>query len=219
MSPKLPFLPAGDMMYEWGYTVTVSQLIEFLQTCKDDPDIPVAIMWSMDQMERLPELWKTYSEFSWPVSGQTPIQEPPLVDIRGPLLERIAGLAVYAGDNMVALRGAFSALQGHGILPAPSSIQEEALWPLLRDIQKDIQAGGEGPVIDPDIEVPHWIGATLGDVWVHSAPNSWVSTRLDALVKGDRVEVFNQSADDSWLRISDSVSSPRWVSAKWVTQV
>ena len=82
--PKLPFIPAGDMYAEHGYATTPAQVKEFLSAVESDPSMPAAIMWTMDQIERLPHLWQTFAEFEWPVDGQPPNPTPPPVPMPTP---------------------------------------------------------------------------------------------------------------------------------------
>jgi hypothetical protein len=81
MSPKLPFaLPAGDMYYERGIKPTPAQVIEFLDACRNDTEITGAVMWSMDQKAKVPELWDAYSRYDWKTGtiqdGETTIPLP-----------------------------------------------------------------------------------------------------------------------------------------------
>ena len=66
MPRKLPFaMPAGDMYYEHGIMPTSAQVTEFLHTCDTTPNIQSVIMWSMDQNETTPSLWKAFAQYNW----------------------------------------------------------------------------------------------------------------------------------------------------------
>jgi len=65
MLPKLPFFPAGDMYSEGGYKPTPGQVRRFLQAADLDPEIDGCLMWVMDQMTKVPELWRAYAEYEW----------------------------------------------------------------------------------------------------------------------------------------------------------
>jgi hypothetical protein len=76
MTLNLPFaMPAGDMYYEHGIKPTPEQVVSFLNKCKEDKEIQAALMWSMDQMTVVPELWKAFSSVEWKDSAGTPLAE------------------------------------------------------------------------------------------------------------------------------------------------
>ncbi len=75
MSPRLPFLPAGDMYREHGNQPYPGAVTEFLQYCKDDPKVGFSVMWAMDQIHTAPALWKEFADFDWPMDGRG--QPPP----------------------------------------------------------------------------------------------------------------------------------------------
>lgn len=72
MNPRLPYLPAGDMYREHGIQPYPGAVTEFLQYCKDDPEVNFAVMWAMDQIESPASLWKEFADFDWPVDGVPP---------------------------------------------------------------------------------------------------------------------------------------------------
>ena len=80
--PKLPFtMPAGDMYTDRNLKPTPAQVVQFLTACRDDPEINAAVMWSMDQKTKVPELWDAYSRFDWQTGdvgepGDIPPAEP-----------------------------------------------------------------------------------------------------------------------------------------------
>ena len=66
MKTKLPFsMPCGDMYSEHNIKPTPKQVTEFLDACEKDPQIQATLMWSMDQMTKVPELWKAFAEHKW----------------------------------------------------------------------------------------------------------------------------------------------------------
>ena len=66
LTPKLPYsLPAGDMYTDRNLKPTPVEVLQFLNACYDDPEIDGAVMWSMDQKTKVPELWDAYSRFEW----------------------------------------------------------------------------------------------------------------------------------------------------------
>ena len=66
LTPKLPFsLPAGDMYTDRNLKPTPVEVLLFLDACNTDPEIDGAVMWSMDQKNKVPELWDAYSRYDW----------------------------------------------------------------------------------------------------------------------------------------------------------
>ncbi len=80
LTPKLPFsLPAGDMYIDRNLKPTPVEVLQFLNACFADPEIEGAVMWSMDQKNKVPELWDAYSRFDWDTGliDGTPVAIPP----------------------------------------------------------------------------------------------------------------------------------------------
>ena len=76
MKPKLPFtMPGGDMFYKAGIKPTAKDVVDFLTCCWQDDEAGAPIMWSMDQLNFVPDLWDAYSSFSWK-DGPAPTPDP-----------------------------------------------------------------------------------------------------------------------------------------------
>jgi uncharacterized protein YgiM (DUF1202 family) len=85
MSPRLPLsLVAGEMYTEHGITGTPDQLRAFMTAANEDPEIRAVVMWSMDQIEKVPQLWSAYSKFKW---NKQPVSEPEQPGNKDPLYE------------------------------------------------------------------------------------------------------------------------------------
>jgi hypothetical protein len=143
MSPKLPFIPAGDMYAEFGIKPAAAAVDEYLHACHVDPDIPATIMWSMDQMARVPELWAAYSKYLWPVGGgitpsPTPLPSPKPYAFSAVVTARylnqrqgpdagypLAGPALRQGDRV----------EVEGVIGNWGAISDDA-WVSLRYVQR-----------------------------------------------------------------------------------
>lgn len=71
------------------------------------------------------------------------------------------------------------------------------------------------PPPPPPVPEPLYVAVTLGSVWIHSSPNALVSTRIDSLLRGTRVDVF--SNDSGWSKISGD--EEEYVSSAWLKQL
>ena len=66
LKPRLPFaMPAGDLYIDRNIKPTPQQVLEYLAACRRDSEIQSALMWSMDQKDKVPELWSAYAGFDW----------------------------------------------------------------------------------------------------------------------------------------------------------
>jgi len=70
-----PIIPTGAAYTEFRWAATASQVLEFLQTAYDTPEIEAANFWVWNHAVKL-GLWQPISEFPWPVSGTDPDPDP-----------------------------------------------------------------------------------------------------------------------------------------------
>jgi hypothetical protein len=82
MTPSLPFsMVAGEMYSERGIRTTPEELFVFLNACNKDPEIKSVVMWSMDQISGISDLWKVFSEFDWDKGGDSPPPPSPVTPL------------------------------------------------------------------------------------------------------------------------------------------
>lgn len=99
MTPKLPFaMAAGDMYFDRNLKPTPEQVTQFLTACKDDPEIKAAVMWSMDQKTKVPELWDAFARFDWQTGQSDPPGDVPAPPERQPLYSAV--VTAWAGLNV-----------------------------------------------------------------------------------------------------------------------
>lgn len=72
-----PIVPTGAAYTEFKWTATAAQVLEFLQTAHDSPEIEAANFWVWNHAVNL-NLWDYIAEFPWPDSGIEPGPEPVL---------------------------------------------------------------------------------------------------------------------------------------------
>jgi hypothetical protein len=66
-----PIVPTGAAYTEFSWTATAAQVLEFLQTAHDSPEIKAANFWVWNHAVNL-GLWDYIAEFPWPDSGIEP---------------------------------------------------------------------------------------------------------------------------------------------------
>ena len=76
---------------------TPVEVLLFLDVCNTDPEIDGAIMWSMDQKNKVPELWDAYSRYDWVAGDVKPPGEIPPAE---PLPLYVAVVTASRGLNV-----------------------------------------------------------------------------------------------------------------------
>ncbi len=218
MLPPLPFIPAGDMYYEHGFSPSISQLEEFLVTCKADDDIPAVIMWVMDQLERLPDLWQAFAEFDWPFDGQED-NEIPHVDAVSALGNFLDETLDELQDNSAKYQEILDNSLRSGQLPdvMPRLPHEAALVAGIRKVYKDVRPGD----IPPPVEQPLFSGVTTAYRLNERTGPGLSFAKIGYQNKGQRVDVYEVATGPlyNWGRLSPGGESPqRWVATKWVSR-
>jgi len=72
-----PIIPTGSAYSEFGWTAKATEVVEFLQTAKDE-GLEGANFWVWHHAKKL-GLWDYIAQFPWPVEGLPPIGDPPSV--------------------------------------------------------------------------------------------------------------------------------------------
>jgi hypothetical protein len=103
MTPKLPMsMAAGDMYSEFGLKPTPAQVIQFLDACRNDSHIQAAVMWSLEQRYKVPELWDAYASYRYCIGccePTDPVVPPARLPLYAAVVTPTRGLVVRATPN------------------------------------------------------------------------------------------------------------------------
>jgi len=217
MSPKLPFIPAGDMYYEHGIKPTVNALQRYLEICRDDPDIPATFMWAMDSNETTPELWEAFANFEW-TTGETPVEETPPGEDYCIDEKNAVDVFVEAMKNEVQYDAVFWRSVSNALLttsdsfpePAALSNVEHAVYLAIKEAIERIDELAMLPIEDPLYVAA--VKASLG-LNVRTGPGTSFSLARSPLRNGERISVYQQVSikDAVWGRINPMDKQPEWV--------
>ena len=200
MDPILPMpIVAGDMYFEHNMKPTPQQVTDFLDACKADMGIQGVLMWSMDQMSVVPELWRAFSDYTW--HGDP----PPKIDPVEIVINALKGAFEAACDAVDEIQVVYEHILAYGAVP------NHNLHPLVFAV---LQA------VLPDISEDKPLYAAVVDPYrglrVHNAPGL-LTPVTQVLLRGDRVEVWSTEKRDGyeWANIGKN----EWVALKYLNKI
>lgn len=202
---------AGDMYLSRGVKSTPDQLIQFMDAVNADPSLGGVLMWSADDTQTTPDLWRAFSAYKWK-DGGLPIPPQPLGWAK---VKALRGLYIRTGPTGSKL-GAL--VKGQ---LAPIWAVSDAEWAAITPDKSQWIYVGNHDYVEIDLDPPDPAPLPAGIYRARVVParglnvrNAIGGTVLRVLPYGTLVNVYEER--DGWDRIHPTQSE--WVSAMYLSK-